>query len=256
MKRLRLAQTMMIATIILIAAFQCYWIVRLYEEEWQALKKETDVLFRETVYKLQVARFSKDTLMFRRINGDNLFNVDAVNVLRRQRNDTGKMKVSGKATMVISMPGEEGGVTEMNTRAFRIATETTTVRSSGKSTEEKPLEHPAIKIFTKALSDSLPVANIDSAYKKELYKAGIRVPFSLQVNVGKKKAELMPKATELKTIPASVGIANPYCYQASFANPFSFIVNKIKPQIILSVLLLAFTIFSFVQFLCSQTLIA
>jgi hypothetical protein len=91
MKKIRIAQSMMIGTIVLIAAFQVYWLVKLYNDEWEGLKKETDVIFRETVYKLQVARFKKDTLTFRRFsNGlpdDNLFNLEAISVVRNRKTE-------------------------------------------------------------------------------------------------------------------------------------------------------------------------
>src|SRR5689334_20839157 len=73
MNKLRLSKVLMISTIILIAAFQCYWITRLYNEEWQSLKKETDVIFRDVVYKLQLERFRSDTTLFKKGIPDNLF---------------------------------------------------------------------------------------------------------------------------------------------------------------------------------------
>jgi hypothetical protein len=47
----------MIATIFVDGGFPGFYIERLYRNEWKDLKKETDVLLRETVYKIQVARF-------------------------------------------------------------------------------------------------------------------------------------------------------------------------------------------------------
>ena len=68
----------MISTIILIAAFQCYWIMRLYNDEKQNLAKETDVLFRDVVYKLQLQRFRNDTVFFKKGMPDNLFVFDVI----------------------------------------------------------------------------------------------------------------------------------------------------------------------------------
>jgi hypothetical protein len=59
MQKLRLSQSLMVATILLIVAFQSYWLMKLYNDEWKVIKKETDVVFRETIYKLQVTRFKK-----------------------------------------------------------------------------------------------------------------------------------------------------------------------------------------------------
>src|SRR5690349_18795688 len=89
MKKLRLAQVMMIGTIVLIAAFQTYWLVKLYHDEWADVKKETDVIFRDAIYKLQVVRFKRDTVTFKRFNADsvdeNLFNIQAINVIKNAK---------------------------------------------------------------------------------------------------------------------------------------------------------------------------
>ena len=61
MKNLRVPKILMITTIVLLAAFEGYWLHKLYADEYNSLKKEVDVTFRETVYKLQNQRFEKDS---------------------------------------------------------------------------------------------------------------------------------------------------------------------------------------------------
>ena len=75
---------LLIAAILLIVAFQGYWLNRLYREEWQGLKKETNGIFRDVVYNMQVERFKKDTLFFKNTSGNNLFVYNFVNALRSQ----------------------------------------------------------------------------------------------------------------------------------------------------------------------------
>ncbi len=84
MNKLKLSLVLLAAAILMIVAFQSYWINRLYKEEWQTLKKETNGIFRDVVYKMQVDRFKADTLIFRQNAGDNLFAYNAVNALRQQ----------------------------------------------------------------------------------------------------------------------------------------------------------------------------
>lgn len=50
----------MISTVLLLAAFEGYWLRKLYKDEHAGLKKEVDVSFRETINKLQLSRFEKD----------------------------------------------------------------------------------------------------------------------------------------------------------------------------------------------------
>jgi two-component system phosphate regulon sensor histidine kinase PhoR len=337
MKKLRLAQTMMIATIILIVGFQAFYITRLYSNEWKDLKKETDVLFRETVYKLQVARFKKDTTFFTKtlhtdsvkLNTDNVFNFQAMNVIRNKKRKSPEQKKDSAANpkaFILTMPADDLNHTEISEKlrarvesltlarpgTFQIITSSSLggdqvkmfsrsfkdsllkkdsvfqkvlkeghkdelnvapisrVRVPGKAritirdTTRKNLpqtilkdrtisvrssfsDDPEIQIFANSNSanDSLSLPQLDSAFRNELKKASIKIQFKLIKSTGKRSA-LLPKEEELKTTPSSVGIFSPNHYQAAFENPFNFLLQKIAPNILLSLLLVAFTIVSFV----------
>lgn len=78
----------MISTIILICAFQYYWINRLYNDEWQALKKETDVVFRDVMYRLQLERFRSDTGFFSKELPENLFIFDVIDSVKEKTADS------------------------------------------------------------------------------------------------------------------------------------------------------------------------
>ena len=54
----------MLAAILLVAGFQCYWLNRLYKDELNGLKKETDVLLRTTVQQLQNKNLRVDSTFF------------------------------------------------------------------------------------------------------------------------------------------------------------------------------------------------
>jgi len=53
MNKLFFSKLLMIAAIVFIAAFQTYWLTKLYNDELKGLKKETDVLLRNAVQELQ-----------------------------------------------------------------------------------------------------------------------------------------------------------------------------------------------------------
>lgn len=63
MKKLQLSFLLMIATVVLLAAFEGYWLQKLYKDEYAGLRKEVDVSFRETMNKLQLRRFETDTAL-------------------------------------------------------------------------------------------------------------------------------------------------------------------------------------------------
>ena len=93
MKKLFISRLVMISAIIMIVAFQIYWINRLFSEEKERLQKQTDVLFKELVYKLQLNRFKRDTLIYNTGKGNNLFALEAVNSYLKDR-DSKKVKVA------------------------------------------------------------------------------------------------------------------------------------------------------------------
>lgn len=88
MKKLHLSRNLMIAAILLIVAFQAYWLRKQYNDEYSSLKKEVDVTFRETIYKLQKQRFEKDTLL-------------TGNILRETGFDDMKLRNEGPAKIFI-----------------------------------------------------------------------------------------------------------------------------------------------------------
>lgn len=63
MKKVQLTLLLMMATILLLATFEGYWLHKLYKDEYDGLRKEVDVSFRETMNKLQLGRFEKDTAL-------------------------------------------------------------------------------------------------------------------------------------------------------------------------------------------------
>ncbi len=91
MYKLRLSRVLLVAAILLIVAFQSYWINRLYKEEWQGLRKETNGIFRDVIYNVQVERFKIKTDSFYQRKTNNLFALNAVNALRRDAADTKKI---------------------------------------------------------------------------------------------------------------------------------------------------------------------
>ncbi len=65
MNKLKLSRLFMMATIVLIAAFQSYWLIRLFHDEKERLKKTVDIAFRESIYKIREEKFRNDTLFFK-----------------------------------------------------------------------------------------------------------------------------------------------------------------------------------------------
>jgi two-component system, OmpR family, phosphate regulon sensor histidine kinase PhoR len=89
MNKLGTARLLMAVTILLIIAFQSYWLNKLYHEEDNNFKKSVDIIFRESMYRLQAERFKSDTMFFRGMPGDNLFMTDLISSVRKDEKKNG-----------------------------------------------------------------------------------------------------------------------------------------------------------------------
>jgi len=235
----------MISTVLLIAAFQLYWINRLYKDEWQNLKKETDVLFRDVVYKLQLQRFRNDSTFFKNGMPDNLFVLDVIDSVKENFIDSAiREHMNGKQREIVISVGGTHRDSLTGTKIVRQTIDSFNMPF--------PPPHAApnlIKYFStnKTLNDSLPVDKIDSAYEAELLKNGITLPFSIKSFSGKEnELKNIIKPDELKTNFTTVGLSQAHAYQATFVNPFNYILNKIKLQVLFSFLLIIITLLSFI----------
>lgn len=101
MTKLTISRLVMISAIAVIVAFQCYWISLIFKDQKERTFKQTDLLFKELVYAMQVNRFKSDTLFFNAAKGNNLFALEAANAVLKKRDsvkpsmlrDTGFLKM-------------------------------------------------------------------------------------------------------------------------------------------------------------------
>lgn len=166
MKSLRTAQILMVITILLIAAVQAYWLTKLYANEKADLRRETDVTFRETVYKLQVAMFKKDTLvlkMFDDVSDDNLFRLQGITAVRR-RKDSAAVRRSGKADTA-----QQALLRRPFSRRIIVAKDSIVGDSIRKMILRKDENgSPVVRVYYAGSKDSLPFIMGDSSFQKAL----------------------------------------------------------------------------------------
>lgn len=317
---------LMAAAILLIVAFQAYWLQKLYMEEAAGFKKTTDIVFRETMYKVQAQRLKKDSLFYQIIPEENNFLGDVADLVSKKLPEI-RINTKNKQSkeMVISMnenglsmesPNEKKGAGSIKFRFNGPITNTdedsltekrpvvifrsrmdSIVKSNVKSgninitqliqegirmgmseakehtpkisfhatdeldtvTEffrsEKPIAPPRpashkvrrmtqdFLVKSRTLNDTISIPQIDSAYKIALANAGINAAFSI-----KRDSLFRPDSIagmHFSTSKVPVGFLSKNAYQASFEAPTSFLMRKIAPQILLSLLLVAFTSISF-----------
>lgn len=317
---------LMVAAILLIVAFQAYWLQKLYMEEAAGFKKTTDIVFRETMYKVQAQRLKKDSLFYQIIPEENNFLGDVADLVSKKLPEI-RINTKNKQSkeMVISMnenglsmesPNEKKGTGSIKFRfngpitntdedsltekrpvvifrsrmdsivksnvksgninitqliqegirmgmseakehtpkiSFQATDELDTVTEFFRS--EKPIAPPRpashkvrrmtqdFLVKSRTLNDTISIPQIDSAYKIALANAGINAAFSI-----KRDSLFRPDSIagmHFSTSKVPVGFLSKNAYQASFEAPTSFLMRKIAPQILLSLLLVAFTSISF-----------
>ena len=241
----------MAATILLIIAFQVYWMRKLYREERENFKKTSDIIFRDAMYRLQAQRFSGDTIALRAGVSDNLFMADFISSVEKIRGSD-----SLKQKLVISMDTHSEQVVAGDKEPARKKEKDTIVYVT---TKNNGLPHPVFDQLIsgkKKLSDSIPVRTVDSMYRALLTKEGINVNFTviktnptlLAADSGVKRFTIRMEepSGEFSTKRVPVGLMNPIFYRAEFSDPGIYLLRKMSMQLLLSALLIGLTILSFV----------
>jgi len=247
MNKLNTARLLMAATILLVVAFQFYWIKKLYREEDNNFKKSADIIFREAMYRLQAERFTGDTMIFKGMPGDNLFMTDVISSIKQVRT-----KDSVQQKLVISMSTEEEKMSPAIINTLKKQKDTVIYVD----TKEGGVPPPHIERFlehNKTINDSIPVKRIDSLYTALLAKEGIDVPYRIIKIATPKRDSGMQftvsidkpgKVFATKRVP--VGFLSPVFYKAEFDNTSAYVLKKMSPQLLLSLLLIALTAVSFI----------
>ena len=226
--KLRLSAILMIFAIIGIGVFQGYWLKKLYSEEWAALQKETNIAFRDAVYKLQWQRFRSDTV-FSGHSSISLFLIDMPDSIRDELPDQDRADKPRMMALSLKKRGPE---------------------DSNLAILPSPAGLP--QGMSDTAGTSLPVSLIDSTFRRELDKSQITVPFTIQSFQAKNMDSLRRltydsvPADQIRTSIAYFGLSKAYGYQAAFSNPTSYLLGRMKLPISMAFLLLAFITAAFV----------
>lgn len=252
MNKLRTARLLMTATILLIIAFQVYWMRKLYREETTNFKKTTDIVFRDAMYRLQAQRLAGDSIELRGVMDDNLFMADFISSVEKVKEG----KDSGRQKMVISMNThtEKVNVNEDNTGKKMKGDTVIYISSDSKKNALPPPQIVDLLADKKNINDSIPVMLVDSMYRTLLAKEGISVGFRIMkttpVMVDSPTRHFNIRMDEpvsaFSTKRVPVGLMSPTFYRAEFNDPAWYAIKKMSMQLLLSFLLVMLTTVSFV----------
>jgi two-component system phosphate regulon sensor histidine kinase PhoR len=236
-RTIRLSAPLMIVAVVGIAGFQAYWMRNLYAQEWAELRRETDVAFRDAVYKLQMQQFRKDAFFSKHDLPPNLFMLNMLDSMRSRFVDSFDRGPS---------PGEKRNLT-ISIDAFDIQ-DTVGERTQGRFTSGDSGMPHVMKYFNSRIGSEPPlsVEQIDSAYKIELAKSHLTVPFRIERIQGPAARLERPAAPDkLQTNFLYVGLSKAYAYQATFGSPVRYILGRMGWPMALGLFLLGFTAMAF-----------
>src|SRR2546423_511493 len=232
--RMRISVGLMMISILLILAFQSWWLRKSYLEEAGTLRIRTGLLFRETVHRLQVSKLKLDSNMRRQIPSESDA-VGVVNVLKEKIRDSLGGLPEIKSAMVFSLKKEGFHPLKDSVR------EKTYIRYDG------PDRIFDVLIGSDSLQDSITIREVNSAYQRAIKSENIEVPFYVE-KINEKpepgRREIMPSPVEGI---ATIGFLNPVTYKLHLADTTPYLLKKIAPQSVFSFFLLGITIVSFLS---------
>lgn len=290
MNKLRISKILIIGAVLLITAFQAYWLIKLYHTEEETLAKTIHFSFFQSMNDINLKRMRNDTILNPKdgvvdrlfVTGVNIaprigalpdspnpskvfiyadtftqrethLKVDSIHprkqVFFQELKDLDPSKI--KSITIIkdsSIKIRSAGIAQDSIKIVTAASRTSK-NSTANSLKGKP---KMIQITLKdllqkksTLYDSIPLSKIDSAFKKILAKNDINLPYLISKQpYGKTTYKVSLKSIETGQFP--IGFNSGSSYKATIFNPASYIIKKISPQIIVSLLVIVFTIISFV----------
>lgn len=236
--RFRISLILMMVSMVLLAAFQAWWLYKSYHEEKETMEIRTSILFRETLYGLQVSKLKLDTNYQLSRVPSRSDAVGMVNVLRARALDTLRQRTPGK---------------------LMISVNSNTVRTRRDTTVTSFVRYGPDKIFDVLLAsespqDSLKIDEIELAFSKALRVQQINVPYTVSRNTATMMIEkqlqrepLPGRRPDVTRPDVTIGFVYPLTYKLELGNAFPYLLGKITPELAFAVFLLTVTIMSFLM---------
>ena len=236
----------MILAILAITFFQGYWLFKTFEDEKQTLNIRTNVLFRESIFESQAARFSIDTSGPARIGNK----VEAIRVLSKVKNrmhaiDTG---FAGEKRIVLTLSNRGDSIDSMTPQKqdsiADINLQTLPQRRAFNLTRKGDFFYEVLQ-GVDMVQDSLTIPDISRRLSAALQKEEINIPFVINRIPIKPGQRVLQQNLESSN-QVLIGFSRPLIFKLDLQQPGSYLFKKILSQIIVSLLLVALTTISFI----------
>ena len=232
LKNIRWLPVLMAITIIGITVFQIYWLKNTYERERRTLEIRTNMMFRETIYKLQASRLKIDRLIFDSARGkissanDSLHSTDNGRFMPRQT-------MIGLINVLKEKAKSSSDSKEIHALKRKLIIDK---KDGGRIRKNRLME---FLYDVDSLQDSVRLKDIETAFADRMEQQNMNVPFCIAKISRSERDE--PSHNEV-----IIGFANPIGYKLDLGNSFPYLLKRLKAPILLSLFIVGFTIFSFV----------
>ena len=256
----------MVVAISVIAGFQVFWLRENYIKEKKDLEFKSNVVFKETVRRLQSKKLNLDKVFndstgkirIEMLNGSrmplghpgeltNVLNDVTIRVTDSLNN---KVFVNKPKTIVRkevrpsdSLYGRKRGnmIISMNESFSRDSNRTIEFERRG-----PPGEIIRFLYSVDSLQDSLTVREIDSACRVAFKKEKIDVPIAISKNADTTWPERFPPDDPKLLNRVTIGFAHPVTYELSLGNSVGYLIKKLASPILFSLFLIGVTVSAFV----------
>src|SRR4030095_8836398 len=264
---------LMAIPILIIAGFQVFWLRENYIKEKKNLEFRSNVVFKETVRKLQG----------KKLNLDKVFNDSAAAGKIRVEVMNGETmpgfpghpgdeiaKAINDVTIRVSDSLRNAGIDLENRPGFIIKNKelpgdsmrhkkgnmvismSESFARTGDSNKNLTFERkgPSGEIFrflynVDSLQDSLRVKEIDSACRIAFDKEGLNVPISILKDTNVNRRDRMPPEEMRVPNKITIGFAHPVTYELSLGKTLGYLTKKLASPILFSLFLVGVTVASF-----------
>ncbi|HEX2532160.1 MAG TPA: HAMP domain-containing sensor histidine kinase, partial [Chitinophagaceae bacterium] len=219
----------MLITMVGITSFQVYWLDSTYDREKRTLEIRSNMLFRETVNRLQAAKLQLDPLLS-----------EAGVPMPRQGPWERPMRVRIHPNQkVIAM------VNALRDKAKdTLRTEKHIIRRRFYDTADGFRHRKGNRLIEflydmDSLQDSVRIQEIDTALARRMDQQGIDVSYSITRYRRERESD------ERVYNEVTLGFLNPITYRIELGNTTGYLLKRISPAILLSLFIVGFTLFSF-----------
>ncbi|KAA2239045.1 HAMP domain-containing histidine kinase [Chitinophaga agrisoli] len=238
--------SLIMLTILVITAFQAYWLRKNYRDEQRLFTTRTNLLFRATVFRLQAYHMKLDTNI--RIRMDEREGmIGMANVLEEKMRHADAASGT-KRTMFIRF--NDAGVPPGSPPLQRAPGDRRPLKDSldiqyrrAKAPGEDRFDY---LVNVDSLHDTLAVKDITRRYQLALAREKIPVAFQIQAfPADTSQRRIGPFPDDLENNTVTLGFATPISYRVNFENNTWYLLRRISQPILISAFLLGVTGLSF-----------